>query len=48
MAGDITQISTGMRVLLRDPNGRPLWAGPGSGNGNGNGGQGSGGAGLHQ
>jgi hypothetical protein len=48
MAGDITQKATGLRVLLRDPNGRPLWAGPGNGNGNGNGSQGSGGAGLHQ
>lgn len=37
LAGDITQVSTGLRVMLRDPNGRPLWAGPGSGNGNGNG-----------
>ncbi len=36
-AGDITQVSTGARVMLLDPNGRPLWAGPG-GNGNGNGG----------
>lgn len=35
MAGDITQVATGARVMLRDPNGRPLWAGPG-GNGNGN------------
>jgi hypothetical protein len=34
-AGDITQNETGARVMLRDPNGRPLWAGPGSGNGNG-------------
>jgi hypothetical protein len=34
MAGEITQTSTGLRVMLRDPNGRPLWAGPGSyGNG---------------
>ena len=33
MAGDITQLSTGLRVMLRDPNGRPLWAGPGNGNG---------------
>ncbi len=40
MAGDITQVSTGLRVMLRDPNGRPLWAGPG--NSNGNGGEGSG------
>ncbi|MGD8603632.1 MAG: hypothetical protein PVF49_03570 [Anaerolineales bacterium] len=39
MAGEITQVSTGLRVMLRDPNGRPLWAGPGNsaGNGNGNG-----------
>ncbi len=46
MAGEITQLSTGLRVMLRDPNGRPLWAGPGSGNGNsgsGNGGNGNGG-----
>ncbi|MFN2212936.1 MAG: hypothetical protein ACK2UM_03730 [Anaerolineales bacterium] len=35
MAGDITQTATGLKVMLRDPNGRPLWAGPG-GNGNGN------------
>ncbi len=35
MAGDITQVETGLRVMLRDPNGRPLWAGPG-GNGNSN------------
>jgi hypothetical protein len=49
MAGDITQVSTGLRVLLRDPNGRPLWAGPGSGNGNGgNGGNGGSGNGGHQ
>jgi hypothetical protein len=34
MVGDITQTSTGLRVLLRDPNGRPLWAGPGNGLGN--------------
>ncbi|MCC6905078.1 MAG: hypothetical protein IT326_04485 [Anaerolineae bacterium] len=34
-AGDITQMSTGLRLMLRDPNGRPLWAGPGNGNGNG-------------
>jgi hypothetical protein len=37
MAGEITQTATGVRVMLRDPNGRPLWAGPGNGNGNGNG-----------
>lgn len=41
MAGDITQVSTGLRVMLRDPNGRPLWAGPGNGNGNGRGNAGS-------
>ena len=35
-AGDITQVSTGARVMLLDPNGRPLWAGPGNGQGNGN------------
>ena len=34
-AGDITQVSTGLRVMLLDPNGRPLWAGPGNGGGNG-------------
>lgn len=41
MAGEITQVSTGARLMLRDPNGRPLWAGPG--NSNGSGGNGSGG-----
>ena len=53
-AGEITQLSTGLRVMLRDPNGRPLWAGPGSngsgGNGNGgggNGGNGNGNGGSH-
>jgi hypothetical protein len=35
VAGEITQTSTGARVMLRDPNGRPLWAGPGNGNGKG-------------
>jgi len=42
---EITKTQTGERIMLRDPNGRPLWAGPGSnGNGgNGNGGQGNGG-----
>ena len=44
MVGDITQVSTGLRVMLRDPNGRPLWAGPGNnGNGNQGGGNGRGG-----
>lgn len=37
MAGDITQVATGLRVMLRDPNGRPLWSGPGNGKGNGRG-----------
>lgn len=41
-AGEITQLGTGLRVMLRDPNGRPLWAGPGNGNGNGGSDQGSG------
>jgi hypothetical protein len=36
-AGEITVTATGERIMLRDPNGRPLWAGPGSGSGNGNG-----------
>jgi len=43
MAGDITQVSTGLRVMLRDPNGRPLWAGPGNSGGNGGGSGGNGG-----
>ena len=34
-AGDITQVAPGELVMLRDPNGRPLWAGPGNGKGNG-------------
>jgi hypothetical protein len=32
-AGDVTQLSTGITVMLLDPNGRPLWAGPGNNNG---------------
>ncbi len=36
-AGQVTKTATGERILLRDPNGRPLWAGPGRGQGNGNG-----------
>lgn len=39
-AGTITNETTGQSLMLRDPNGRPLWAGPGR-NGNG-GGQGQG------
>ena len=51
MAGDITQTATGLRVFLRDTNGRPLWSGPGNsegsgGNGNGNGNAGGGGKGF--
>jgi hypothetical protein len=49
-AGQINDTTTGQRLMLRDPNGRPLWGGPGrngggttgQGNGNGNGGQGNG------
>jgi hypothetical protein len=44
-AGEITQLSTGAVVMLRDPNGRPLWAGPGGNSIGGNGGGGNGGAG---
>lgn len=33
--GQVTKVSTGERILLRDPNGRPLWAGPGRGQGQG-------------
>ncbi|MBE2271736.1 MAG: hypothetical protein IAE80_26120, partial [Anaerolinea sp.] len=39
--GQVTKTATGERILLRDPNGRPLWAGPGRGQGNGNGGAGT-------
>lgn len=51
MVGDITKVATGEHIMLRDPNGRQLWAGPGrngggnngnGGNGNGNGGGGNG------
>lgn len=41
VAGEITQTATGLRVMLRDPNGRPLWAGPGNGAGNGKGNNGN-------
>jgi len=35
MAGDIRKTATGETIMLRDPNGRQLWGGPGrSGNGN--------------
>jgi hypothetical protein len=36
-AGEVTVLATGETIMLRDPNGRPLWAGPG---GSGSGGQG--------
>jgi len=44
-AGQIDNESTGQKLLLRDPNGRPLWAGPGRQQAGGqgqNGGQGQG------
>lgn len=34
-AGEITKLATGERLMLLDPNGRPLWGGPGR-NGQGN------------
>jgi len=34
-AGEITRLATGQRLMLLDPNGRPLWGGPGR-NGQGN------------
>ncbi len=37
-AGEITKSQTGQRLMLLDPNGRPLWGGPGR---NGAGGQGN-------
>ncbi len=40
-AAQVTRTATGERILLRDPNGRPLWGGPGrNGNGNAGGAQG--------
>jgi hypothetical protein len=45
-AGEITNETTGQKLLLRDPNGRPLWAGrggQGGGGGQGQGGRGQGG-----
>ncbi len=32
-AGEITNSTTGQTLYLRDPNGRPLWAGQGQGQG---------------
>lgn len=40
--GQVTRLATGERLLLRDPNGRPLWGGPGRNGAQGNGGQGHG------
>ncbi len=51
-AGEITNVQTGERLMLLDPNGRPLWGGPGrngeqgqGGNGNAGGGNSTGGSG---
>ncbi len=38
-AGEITRLATGERIMLRDPNGRPLWGGPGRGGNGGASGQ---------
>ncbi|MBN1965196.1 MAG: hypothetical protein JW910_11160 [Anaerolineae bacterium] len=40
--GEITKLATGERLMLRDPNGRPLWSGPGRSGTQGQGGQGQG------
>ena len=44
--GEVQKLATGERIMLRDPNGRPLWGGPGraGGGSGGNGGNGAGGA----
>ncbi|MBN2304387.1 MAG: hypothetical protein JXQ72_07930 [Anaerolineae bacterium] len=39
-AGEITKTATGERLMLLDPNGRPLWGGPGRSGEQGQGGQG--------
>ncbi len=44
-AGEIDNLTQGGRLMLLDPNGRPLWAGPGSAGEQGQGGQGQGGQG---
>ncbi|RPJ00311.1 MAG: hypothetical protein EHM39_05060, partial [Chloroflexi bacterium] len=50
-AGEIDNLTQGGRLMLLDPNGRPLWAGPGTTSGQsqnaqgGQGGQGQGGQG---
>ena len=36
-AGEITKLETGERLMLLDPNGRPLWGGPGRGGAHGTG-----------
>ncbi len=41
-AGEINNLTTGQRYMLRDPNGRPLWAGPGRSGQSGGQGQGNG------
>ncbi len=45
-AGDITKLATGERLMLLDPNGRPLWGGPGRNGAQGQGGQGQANAGA--
>jgi hypothetical protein len=48
-AGEITKLATGERLMLLDPNGRPLWGGPGrAGSSGGQGGQSQGGQGQGQ
>lgn len=42
MAGDIRKTLTGETIMLRDPNGRQLWAGPGRNGNQGDAGQGGG------
>ncbi len=43
-AGQVNNDTTGEILMLRDPNGRPLWAGQGQGGGSGGQGQGQGGS----
>lgn len=47
-AGDITKLATGERLMLLDPNGRPLWGGPGRAGAQGQAGQGQAQAGQTQ
>jgi hypothetical protein len=44
-AGEVTVLATGETIMLRDPNGRPLWAGPGGSSTGGQGGSGQNGGG---